>query len=78
MNQERLKNSEHESKKEHQSWVVTFDASGNINGLPEGISKKDILVFIGNDGKWYAQNPSPELLKEIRLWRTDWNDVEKK
>jgi hypothetical protein len=72
MNQE---NSNLEQKKEHPSWIVTFDASGNIRGLPEGISKKNVLIFEGNDGKWYAQNPSPEFLKEIQLWRTDWKNI---
>jgi hypothetical protein len=61
-----------ELKEQHLSWKITFDASGNINGLPEGISRKDVIVFLGNDGEWYAQYPSPELLKEMQLWRADW------
>jgi hypothetical protein len=64
-----------EQEEKHPSWKVTIDRSGNIEGLPEGISNKDVIVFKGNDDQWYAQNPSPELLQEIRLWRTDWNDV---
>ncbi|OIO50640.1 MAG: hypothetical protein AUJ45_02710 [Parcubacteria group bacterium CG1_02_50_68] len=66
-----------EKKKEHETWPVTFDVAGDLHGLPEGISRKDIIVFQGSDGKWYAQNPSTELLEEIRLWRTDWLDVER-
>ena len=75
MNNEGLNKPTLESKAEHTSWMVTFDASGNMKGLPEDVSNKDVLVFIGNDGKWYAQKPSPELLEEIRQWRTDWDDV---
>lgn len=59
---------------EHQTWEVSFDDQGKIQGLPEGIESKDVIVFLGPNGEWLAQNPSPELLKEIQLWRSDWNE----
>src|SRR3989344_2164383 len=64
-----------ESAKEiHPTWPVTIDEHGDVHGLPEGKSRTDVIVFAGPDGKWYAQNPSPETLEEIRMWRTDWSD----
>ena len=64
-----------ESKESHPSWQVTFAENGDILGLPPEVTNKDVIVFLGTDGKWWAQNPSPELLAEIRLWRSDWRDV---
>ena len=61
--------------KNHPSWEITFDPTGKSLGLPETVSQKDVIVFLGHDNKWYAQKPSPELLDEIRLWRTDWKDI---
>ena len=67
-----MKNLESQSHEEHPTWLVSFNPNGSLNGLPIGISRKNVILFIGNDGKWYAQNPSPERLKEIEMWRTDW------
>ncbi len=62
-------------KREHPSWPVTIGEGGVVLGLPEGVSQKDVILFKGPEGNWWAQNPSEELLEEIRLWRTDWQDV---
>lgn len=62
------------AKEEHPTWPVTIDEHGNIHGLPEGKEPRDVIVLMGNDGKWYAQNPSPETLEEMRAWRPDWID----
>jgi len=56
----------------HPSWPVSFDEKGRLLGLPPDKTEKDVIVFKGNDGKWYAQNPSSELLEELGQWRTDW------
>jgi hypothetical protein len=53
--------------KEHPTWEVSFE-DGKIRGLPEGVGPKNVIVFIGPQGRWFAQNPSPELLEEIKLW----------
>lgn len=58
---------------EHPSWPISFE-KGEISGLPENVKPKDVIVFMGPDGNWYAQNPSQELLNEIKLWRSDWNE----
>src|SRR3989344_3165265 len=55
-------------KNEHPTWSVSINLDGSVNGLPSGISINDIVLFLGNDGKWYAQNPSRELLEEMRMW----------
>jgi len=52
-------------------WEVTYDKDGNILGLPPGISRRDIIEFEGNDGKHYAQLPTPELIEERKMWRSD-------
>lgn len=71
--EERPKSPEPESKEEHPVWEVTLDNSGNIkNGLPKGISPEDVITFKGNDGKWYAQNPTPELLRERGFYITNY------
>lgn len=64
-----------ERKESHEIWPVTFDAKGNLYGLPEGIPRERVILFLGEDNKWYAQNPSPELLEQLRWWRTDWQDM---
>lgn len=51
------------------SWPVTYDKKGNLLGLPPNISERDVIVFIGNDGRHYAQLSSPELIEEQRLWQ---------
>lgn len=61
-----------ELKENHPTWEVFFDKDGNPVGLPAGVTRKDTLFFLGNDGKWYAQNPSAELIEEIKMWRSDW------
>ena len=61
-------------KEEHPTWRITFDEAGNINGLPPEVPKDRVIIFMGSDGKWLAQNPSPEILEEIKLWRSDWNE----
>jgi len=43
-------------------------------GLPAGIAPKDVILFLGNNGKWYAGKPTPDLIAENKLWRTDWQD----
>lgn len=58
----------------HKSWPVTLDENGRVQGLPEGKSETDVIVFQGSDGKWHAQNPSPETIAEERLWRLGWQD----
>lgn len=61
-----------ELKESHPTWQIFYDKNGDPVGLPPGITRKDALFFLGNDGKWYAQNPSAELIKEIKMWRSDW------
>ncbi|GEM_PF-5083520 len=73
----RLTPKEIDRLKEHPSWQVSIGEKGEILGLPQGVSQKDVVVFLGSDGKWYAQNPSPELMEEKRLWRSDWEDDRK-
>ena len=63
-----------ELKENHPTWEVFFDKDGNPVGLPPGITRGDAIFFLGNDGKWYAQNPSLELIEEIKMWRSDWMD----
>ncbi len=55
-------------------WEITYDKKGKIVGLPTGVFEKDIIVFIGNDKKHYAQLPTPELIKERKMWRSDERD----
>lgn len=52
-------------------WPITYDERGNILGLPPGVSERDVIVFIGNDGKKYAQISSPDLIEERAMWRSD-------
>jgi hypothetical protein len=59
---------------EHPTWEVSLDEKGGIEGLPEGIKPQDVILFLGPKGQWLAQNPSPELLEEIKQWRSDWNE----
>ena len=61
------------SKEGKRLWRVNFDQKGNIIGLPERISPRDVIIFEGNDGSWWAENPSPEILEEIQKWRSDWH-----
>ncbi len=42
-----------------------------IKGLPEGLTEKDIRIFIGPDGKKYAANPSEEVLEAEKFWKDD-------
>jgi hypothetical protein len=63
-------NQEGEKKKE--IWPVSFSQDGKILGLPKEVKPEEVIVFIGPDGKWYAQLPSKETLKEIEHWRADW------
>ncbi|MFA6408437.1 MAG: hypothetical protein WCW36_03155 [Candidatus Paceibacterota bacterium] len=62
---------------EHKVYPVTRDEHGDIHGLPEGKSAKDVIVFQGNDKLWYAQDPeeSPEIVDDIKAWREDWQDI---
>lgn len=62
---------EPQKEKKKRLWQVTFDQKGNLLGLPKGVSRKDVIVFIGKDGKWWAENPSPEILEERQMWRSD-------
>lgn len=62
------------AKEEHPMWPITIDEHGDIHGLPDGKEPRDVIVLMGHDGKWYAQNPSTETLKEIHTWRSDWVD----
>lgn len=55
-------------------WQVSLDKEGNVIGLPEGVAPKDVVLFKRDDGKWWAANPSSEVLEEIRMWRSDWNN----
>jgi hypothetical protein len=59
---------------EHPTWEVNITDEGKIEGLPEGIKPKDVILFLGPEGKWLAQNPSPGLLEEIKKWRSDWSN----
>jgi hypothetical protein len=59
---------------EYPSYQVSFSEKGEIEGLPENVKPKDVIVFMGPDGNWYAQNASQELLNEVRQWRSDWNE----
>ena len=59
---------------EHPTWEVSLDEKGGIEGLPEGIKPQDVILFLGPKGQWLAQNPSSELLEEIKQWRSDWNE----
>ena len=61
-----------EFAQEHGPWPVSFNEKGRVVGLPAGVSEKNVLVYIGGDGSWYAQNPPEELLKEIRQWHSGW------
>ncbi len=74
LSQEEIKLQIQELKKEHPTWDIFFDQKGNPIGLPPNIKRGDAIFFLGNDGKWYAQNPSPELIEEIKMWRSDWMD----
>lgn len=62
------------SKEKRRLWQVEFGKNGEIIGLPEGVSVQDVILFLGPDKKWWAENPSPKILEEIRLWRggTGW------
>lgn len=76
MNQEGLGKSRG-PEEEHPSWPVTFDSSGNMYGLPEGISREDELLYVDKKGKLCAQKPStPTTSGGIKDWRTDWRDFE--
>ncbi len=73
--EEKFSESETDSSKEKRRlWQVKIRENGGITGLPEGISPQDVILFLGPDNKWWAENPSPEILEEIRLWRggTGW------
>ncbi|MHB8860464.1 MAG: hypothetical protein ACYC48_01875 [Minisyncoccota bacterium] len=72
-----LRKKKSEEAGECETWPVTFDKDGNVRGLPEGKSRSDVVLSQGSDGKWYAQDLSPETLEEIRLWRADWQDAKK-
>ncbi|MBI2628402.1 MAG: hypothetical protein HYW71_03235 [Candidatus Niyogibacteria bacterium] len=63
------------SKEKRRLWQIEIGEKGEISGLPEGVSFEDVIIFLGPDKKWWAENPSPEILKEIRLWRSDWKDL---
>lgn len=67
-----MKNLESQPQEEHPIWPVSFDKEGNLCGLPEGVPREKVILFLGNSGQWLAQNPSPETLREIGMWRTDW------
>jgi hypothetical protein len=56
----------------HRTWPVTIGSKGNVVGLPPHLTEHDVVLFKDSDGGWKAQNPSPELLEEIKMWRTDW------
>lgn len=58
--------------REKRRWHVHFDQKGDIIGLPESVSRKDVIVFLDADGGWQAANPPPEILEEIKMWRSDW------
>ncbi len=62
------------SKEKRRLWQVEIGKNGEIIGLPEKVSVQDVILFLGPDKKWWAENPSPEILEEIRLWRgeTGW------
>lgn len=64
-----------ELKESHPTWDIFFDKDGNPVGLPPHIKRGDTIFFLGNNGQWHAQNPSPELIEEIKKWRSDWMDL---
>jgi len=71
---EEVKRGVEELKESHPTWKIFFDKDGNPVGLPPGLRKGDAIFFLGNNGQWHAQNPSPELIEEIKMWRSDWMD----
>ncbi len=71
----RLTPKEVDSLKGHLFWPIIIDEERNIHGLPADVLEKDVIVFKGSDGGWWAQNPTAELLEEKRRWRHDWNQV---
>ncbi|MEK7542854.1 MAG: hypothetical protein AAB503_00920 [Patescibacteria group bacterium] len=66
-----------ETQKNPRLWPVEIKGD-EIIGLPEGVSRKDVILFIENDGSWWAANPSPEVWEEIKMWRTDYMDTKDK
>ncbi|HUZ92808.1 MAG TPA: hypothetical protein VNG29_02295 [Candidatus Paceibacterota bacterium] len=66
-----------EARKSHPSWPVTIGEKGEVIGLPEGVSQKDVITFLDKDGHWLAQYPSKALIDEKKEWRSDWMDIRK-
>jgi len=63
------------SKEKRRLWQVKIGEKGEISGLPEEVSAENVIFFLGPDKKWWAENPSPEILEEMRLWRSDWKNL---
>lgn len=65
-------NIEQPNEEKHRLWPVAIDEKGEIVGLPKEVSANEVILFKESDGRWWAANPSPDILEEIRMWRTDW------
>lgn len=60
------------SEERSRLWQISFGQKGEIQGLPRDVSRRDVIIFLDKKNQWWAANPPPELLKEIKMWRNDW------
>ena len=60
-----------------QQWLCAINDNGEPFD-PPGIDSKNILHEINNEGKWEGVNPSKKDIKEIKEWRSDWDDPDPK
>lgn len=58
-------------------WLCAIDDNGEPFD-PPGVDPKNVLREINSDRKWVGNNPSEDKLKEIKDWRSDWNDPDPK
>ena len=74
LNPEELEKRKQELKNTHPTYEIIIDSRGNVVGLPPHLTRKGVILFLDSKGNWRAQNPSPRLLEEIKMWRSDWMD----
>jgi hypothetical protein len=60
-----------------QRWLCATSDNGEPFD-PPGVNSKDVLREINGDGKWVGNNPSEGILKEVKSWRSDWDDPDPK